>query len=240
MQFAHQFEDKRDKEVVAFLSALLSYGNVKTILGSIEKTLAMLGPSPYVSLKTRSLKIVGFRHRFTTEEDLRVIFSWLASALERHDSLQDYFGGSGTLKEKLSTFVSSLRSFPLDNELRALAQRRSRNLKYLLSSPEQGSACKRLNMFLRWVVRPEDEIDLGLWDKVAPHELILPLDTHLLKTVQYLGWTKSKQATWRAAEEATRQLRRFDEKDPIRFDFSLCHLSMQKLHIKNFLEKEGA
>ena len=107
-------------------------------------------------------------------------------------------------------------------------------MKYLLPSPGEGSACKRLNMFLRWVVRPDDGIDLGLWRCVDPATLFLPVDTHILQVLRRLRWTQSKTANWRLCLAATDRLRRIDPKDPIRFDFSLCHLSMRGDDVRRF------
>lgn len=126
----------------------------------------------------------------------------------------------------LSDFVTRFAAQPLPKGLEPRRLERARSLKYLLSDPLRGSACKRLNMYLRWMVREADEIDLGLWKCVKKEQLMLPVDTHLLKTLRILKWTSSKQATWKVVEEATERLRKYAPEDPIRYDFALCHLSM--------------
>src|SRR5262249_25013660 len=100
------------------------------------------------------------------------------------------------------------------------------NLKYLFSDPLAGAACKRLNMYLRWMVRPADGIDLGTWDQVSSKDLVSPVDTHILKTLRKLRWTRSHSANWKVAEAATDRLREYCHEDPVKYDFSLCHLSM--------------
>jgi uncharacterized protein (TIGR02757 family) len=231
VSLVHRFPERRDREAAALVTALLSYGNVATILASVRLALEALGSSPYAALvdgnRLRSLE--GFRHRFTTGEDLEIVFHWVGSALRSHGSLEAFFvdgGADRPMKELLSGFVRRLIRQRLPGALATRVPARDRNLKYLLSDPERGSACKRLNMFLRWMVRGEDGIDLGLWKGIRPAQLVLPVDTHLLQTLRLLRWTRSKQATWRVAEEATDRLRLYAPEDPVRFDFALCHLSM--------------
>ncbi len=139
------------------------------------------------------------------------------------------------MREMLSSFIRRFTSQPLPEAFKPVLKRRERNIKYLLSDPERGSACKRLNLFLRWVVRPSDGIDLGVWKSVDPQRLMLPIDTHLLQTLKKLRWTRSNTANWKVVESATERLRAFCPEDPIRYDFSLCHLSMRGRSIKEFM-----
>lgn len=230
VRFVHEFEDPGDREIVAFLSALLAYGNVKVILGSVARVLSTLGPSPRAAvLEGRLAECAAFRHRWTSHEDLRVVGHWLRECLLRHGSLDRFFeekcAGTG-MKERLSRFVDALWSLPLPPHAARAAARRGRALRYLIPDPRRGSACKRLNLFLRWMVRPADGIDFGIWRSVQPRELVLPVDVHLLRTLRRLGWTRTRAATWDVAEQATRRLRKLCPEDPVRYDFSLCHLGM--------------
>lgn len=241
VSFAHRYPDPRDKEIVALLAAVLSYGNVRTILNSVQRVLDVLGPQPATALVEKKAwpEIAGFRHRFTTHHDIEILFAWLGSALREQGSLEKYFSQGktelpGALRDHLSSFVLRLTSQPLPPHLHSVRAKRDRNLKYLLSDPLRGSACKRLNMFLRWVVRRDDSIDLGLWKCLREEQLMLPVDTHLLKILRQLGWTRSKQATWRVVEAATAKLREVAPEDPIRFDFSLCHLGMNGKSLKDY------
>jgi uncharacterized protein (TIGR02757 family) len=241
----HLYQDPRDKETVAFFAALLAYGNVKTIIASVQRLLLPLGDHPHEFLLSRSDFTgvwKGFRHRFTTEEDLEILSSWMHHALKERGSLESFFFATtleegSPLKDLMSDFVQRMRVLPLPKGYEEKVRRRERNLKYLLSDPLQGSACKRLNMFLRWVARPSDGIDLGLWKKLTPDRLMLPVDTHLLQTLQRLRWTKSKSANWRVVEEATLRLRKLLPEDPIRYDFALCHLSMSGKNIGNYKKR---
>lgn len=227
----HRYADPRDREVVALIAAVLAYGNAKIILRSIDAVLRCLGDRPAQTLlessKRRSIPST-FRHRFTTADDLEILLAWITEALKSHGSLEAFFieGKAPRMAASLSSFVQRLTSQPLPPDLRRTAAKRSRNLKYLVSDPMQGSACKRLCLFMRWMVRAEDGIDLGIWTKVSPADLVLPIDTHILKALQQLSWTDSKNATWKVSEQATAHLRRLNPADPLKYDFALCHLSM--------------
>ncbi len=233
LSLVHRYSNPADQEVVGLIVAVLSYGNVRIILNSAEKVLATLGPSPSQRLREPFFpeSLNTFRHRFTTGDDFRVLFAWIHGALQSHGSLESFFldgkPSPNSMRDSLGSFVARFTAQPLNRDLTRLRDTRDRQLKYLLPDPMRGSACKRLNMYLRWMVRPNDGIDLGLWKGVSPSVLVLPLDTHLLQTVRALRWTRSRQATWKIAEAATSRLRRLCPEDPIRYDFALCHLSME-------------
>lgn len=193
-----------------------------------------LGASPYQTILNEQFldQFVSFRHRFTAGEDLVIVCCWLSQALQQAGSLESFFLPSSKLSQKmemkdlLSDFVQRFTNQKLPPKIAKAAKVRAQSLKYLLSDPLRGSACKRLNMFLRWMVRPSDGIDLGLWKRLNPHQLMLPVDTHVLKTLHLLDWTTSKTATWKVSEQATQHLRLYEADDPVRYDFALCHLSM--------------
>lgn len=228
----HRYSEKKDQEVIGLAVALLSYGNVTSIRKNAEKILNALGPRPAEVLGNLYWpeNLDGFCHRFTRCLDLKVLFYRMGKCLEQHDTLENTFARDkqSSMKETLASFVESLEAVPLPENLKQIAHQRQRNLKYLVSNPNSGSACKRLNMYLRWMIRPNDGIDLGTWTKLLPKDLILPIDTHILQTIQKARWTKSKTANWKVAEAATSKLRNYCPEDPVRYDFSLCHLSMHK------------
>lgn len=239
VSLVYPYQEAKDREVVAFLIALISYGNVRTILQSGEKLLGPLGDSPFDYLVSdRSLNLwSNFKHRFTTGKDIEIITHWLRNILKREGSLEGFFlktahSSDASMKEKLSSFVRGIWSEKIPKHLFNDLEKRKRNLKYLISDPDQGSACKRLNMFLRWVVRPKDGVDLGLWKQVSPSELMLPIDTHILQTLKKLRWIRNDNANWKAVELATKRLREISSEDPIRYDFALCHFSMSGGNIK--------
>jgi len=104
----------------------------------------------------------------------------------------------------------------------------SNGIKFMFPLPQKGSACKRMNLFLRWMVR-NDELDFGLWNEIKPNKLIIPVDTHIAKICKQLKLTKRKNVNWKMAEEITGKLKRFDPVDPVKYDFALCHIGMRKL-----------
>ncbi|MBY0372274.1 TIGR02757 family protein [bacterium] len=227
----HGYQSKEDQEIAGFFSAILAYGNVRTILSSAGRVLRALGPSPAAALHREfPAELRSFKHRFTTGADIEIVFHWLRAAVQSHGSLETYFvpqpKGANT-REILGDFVTRFTAQPLPSSLEGTRAQRARQLKYLLPHPERGSACKRLCMYLRWMVRPKDGIDLGLWTRMQPADLVLPIDTHLLKAVRALRWSRSKTANWKMAEKATARLREYCPQDPVRYDFALCHLSME-------------
>lgn len=236
IQWPHKFSDRADREVAAFFSAILAYGNVSSILSGLAKIFAELGPRPSHGIFARDLeeRLEPFVHRFTRGSDIAIVSYWLRSILEKHGSLEKFYGGENSPREGLGSFVVRMHKLPLPKTLRSAYKYRERNLHYLVSSPQQGSSCKRLNLFLRWVVRPNDGIDLGIWNSVSPSGLMLPIDTHVLKIIRELGWTRSQTARWKTSEEATKQLRVYCPEDPIRYDFALCHLSMAGFTLKKY------
>ena len=235
----HRFTTPGDQEVIALLSSILAYGNVATILSSVYKAADPLGDQPKLLIQKGFSKnpLPYFRHRFTTGEDIWVIFERLKAIYERYETLEDFYLEGATdsrMEVMLSRFVDRFFAVPVSGKIAAVEKRRMRSLRYLLPHPARGSACKRLNLFMRWMVRRKDGIDLGLWMKVNPNTLLLPVDTHLLKLLRELRWTSSKVANWKVAEAATIELRKISPEDPIRYDFSLCHLSMSRLSIKTY------
>ena len=242
VSFVHRYLEPEDQEIIGFLSAVLAYGNVRSILNNVDKAIAPLGEHPKNSIINENLsgKWEGFVHRFTQGIDIEILVHWIRGAILQSGSIEAFFseGREKETKLALDSFVSRLFTLPLPDHLAEHAVRRQRNLKFLVSRPSDGSACKRLNMYLRWMVRKQDGIDLGLWSHLDPAQLMLPVDTHLLKTLRLLGWTTSSAANWKVVEQATANLRRLCPKDPIRYDFALCHLSMEGNAL--YLEKKNA
>jgi len=200
--------EARDKETAALLGALLAFGNAKAIRRSLAVALEALD---------RGAPLAGhFRHRWIEGRDVDRLLGRVAEARARHGSLEDLFlaGDDGDLGRALDRFSTALRGL-----------RPSRGLKFLLPRPCDGSACKRPLLFLRWVVRRGDA-DLGLWRRVDPKRLVVPLDTHVHRIAYWLGLTGRKTPSWKTALEVTASLREFDRRDPVRFDFALAHLGI--------------
>jgi uncharacterized protein (TIGR02757 family) len=232
VEFPHRFEDPRDVEVVALISASLAYGRAQLFKPKIASILAGLGSRPAKTLRTLEVSALpamlkGFVYRFNLPADVGVLLLGIGSVLRSHGSLEAAFldarERSGTHHAALGTFARLIRdAAPRKGLERALGP--TRGLDHLL--PTGGGAAKRLSLFLRWMVRGPDEIDFGIWKRVSPTSLVIPLDTHIARMGRQLGLTRARTEGWRMAEEITASLRRLDPSDPVRYDFALCHFGM--------------
>ncbi len=231
LEFVRGLQGRDDRELGGLLCASLSYGRVEQIRASIAKILNVTGGEVYrfacetpLSAKIACLSHV--KHRFNTGLDMAVLLECGARAIQRHGSLESFFcqglkDSHRTVREGLDAFVFGLKSVAA-----TLEKRHSRFFGFLLSAPSSGSACKRLAMFLRWMVREDDGIDLGLWKSVSPSKLVMPVDTHVAALSRTLGLTERKTADWAMAEEITAVMRSVCPLDPVRYDFSLCRTGM--------------
>jgi uncharacterized protein (TIGR02757 family) len=233
VEFPHRYREPRDVEVSGLLAAALAYGRVDLFKPKVERLLAGLGPSPSASLRALDVEgaarlLEGFVYRFNVGTDVAVLLLGMGQALKRHGSLEALFAAQwerhGTLKGALGGFTGALREVPL-GALRA-RMGPERGLQHLLPSPLGPGAAKRLHMYLRWMVRGPDGVDLGIWRQVRPSELLVPLDTHTGRMARHLGLTRRRELSWRTAEEVTASLRLLDPEDPVRYDFALCHFGM--------------
>ncbi len=198
----------RDRETAALLGALLAFGNAKALRRSLAAALEAVEAGRTLAGR--------FRHRWIEGRDIDRLLFRTAEARARHGSLEDLFlaGDDGDLGHALDRFSTALRG-----------PRPSKGLRFLLPRPIDGSACKRPLLFLRWVVRGGDA-DLGLWRRVDPARLVVPLDTHVHRIAYWLGLTGRRTPSWKTALEVTASLREADPKDPARFDFALAHLGI--------------
>ena len=200
----------RDKEAAALIAASLAFGNAQGIRASVGRALEAFEGD------RRALR--GFRHRWIGERELRRLFDGIGRARDKDGSLEATFrGGHEEVGPALDAFCTRLRG-----------PRPGRSLRFLLPRPADGSACKRPLLFLRWVVRGDDGVDLGLWRHPAPAQLIVPLDTHVRRIAYWIGLTDRHDASWRTAVDVTESLRVIDPRDPVRFDFALAHLGILK------------
>ena len=180
----------------------------------------------------RDLKIFkGFKHRFNDHLDLACLIYFMRQMIEAEGSIGAYFKkgynkDDATIKEALTDFTE--RTLALDG---AFIYKRKRlpkeaGVRYFFPSPKKKSACKRLNLYLRWMVRRGDKLDFGLWRSIDPAKLIIPLDTHIARISSNIGLTTRKSADWQMAEEITAALRALDKEDPTKYDFSLARLGI--------------
>ncbi len=235
VQCAHRYDDPRDREVVALLAALLAFGKVAAFLPKVEALLDRLGPRPRRAVEEFDPRqdrefYERFRVRLWTGEDIRFLLLNLRELFERFDTLEDAFlaGGNAvrTHQERLAAFARLLhRAAPAPI---TGSDRLPRFYHVLVVDPSRGSAAKRWNLFLRWVVRPADGVDLGLWTRVSPRDLVVPLDIHVGRISGLIGLRRRRTLDWRAAEEVTAALRAIDPEDPLRFDLPLSHLGISE------------
>ncbi len=234
--FPHRYSDAGDVELVAFLASTLAYGSVVTIKKDIEKVLAVLGPRPCETVvssrpDTLEARLGAFKHRFTTARHLAWFFHVISQALAQFGSLEALFlagyrQDASNTGEALAAFVDRLTGYSPAPVYPDRASVKADGALFLLPSPRTGAACKRLNLFLRWVVRAGDDLDLGLWRSVSPSKLVIPLDTHIARISRAIGLTARKSSDWKAAEDITRSLSALDPADPLKYDFAITRLGI--------------
>ncbi len=230
-----RFTAAADREVVAFCAAGLAFGRVASVLQSIEGLLAVMGPSPaeYVrrfdpARDREALKPLV--HRWIRGTDLGALVLILQRMLAESGSIERFFlAGDDPSAPDITSALDSFSRRAMQTDLRPAYGRMPTRpgVCYFFPRPSAGSACKRLNLFLRWMVR-SDAIDMGVWTGVSPSRLIVPLDTHVIRLGRCLRLTRYVTPGWKMAAEITASLRALDPRDPVRYDFSLCHLGMMK------------
>ena len=232
IQIVRRFADPADREVVGFCAAALAFGRVASVLQSVERLVAVMGPSPAAFVRrfdvkrdARALKPIV--HRWTKGDDLTALVIILQRMLKRGSVEAFFLDGYNPAAVDLSSALESFSTRALDTDLRSAYGSRSPRpgVAYLFSRPSGGGACKRLNLFLRWMVR-RDAVDFGLWTNVPAAKLIVPLDTHVIRVGRCLLLTRYTSPGWKMAADITASLRELDRADPVKYDFSLCHLGM--------------
>ena len=224
LEFAYNYQG-RDREIVGLISSALAYGNIKQILKSITKVLDKMSSSPYHYMMSNNRKkfifdFKGFKHRFTTDSDIVNLLCGIKNILEEFTSLEECFISEYDNKDK--SILPALSEF-----IRHLSKFFPQNKTYLLPSPKNGSACKRLLLYLRWMIR-KDEVDPGCWsDKISPSKLIIPLDTHMYQISKMCGFTKRKTADLKTAIEITKQFAKLSPSDPTKYDFALTRFGIR-------------
>ncbi len=233
IQIVRRYPRAEDREIVAFVAAGLAFGRVASVMTSVEAACRLLGEAPALFVHEfdpgRSRPAFdGFVHRWTRGADLAGVLWILRHHLRQSGSLEcafaaDLAADAPDVADALESFSARSRQVDLRPVYRA---RRARpGAHYFFSRPSTGSACKRLNLFLRWMVR-RDGVDPGGWTLVPARQLIVPLDTHTIRVGRCLRLTRRVSPGWRMAADITAALRELDPQDPVRYDFSLCHLSM--------------
>jgi uncharacterized protein (TIGR02757 family) len=230
IEFPHRYKNPGDIEIAALIASSLAYGKVDLFKPVVEKILSVMGASPHrfilgFRLKKDRKLFQGLKYRFNENEDLVALMFILHKTLKSKRSLENafmkfYSPDSKDIGEALSGFIGSL--LEVDTSVVYGENLRPLGLKQFFPSPADGSACKRMNLFLRWMVRDRD-IDFGIWRGIPKNKLVIPLDTHIARISRCLGFTERKSQDWKTAIEITDALKRFDPEDPLKYDFALCH-----------------
>jgi uncharacterized protein (TIGR02757 family) len=234
VHIVRRYRTAADREVVGFCAAGLAFGRVSSVMQSIESLLAAMGESPAAFVRgfdpeRDRAAIDPLVHRWIRGRDLVALMLVLKRMLDEAGSIETFFAlGDDPASPDVSAALDSFCQRALETDLRPAYGRRTpvrAGVCYFFPRPSAGSACKRLNLFLRWMVR-SDAIDLGVWTTVAPARLIVPLDTHVIRLGRCLRLTEYVSPGWKMAAEITAALRALDGADPVRYDFSLCHVGM--------------
>jgi uncharacterized protein (TIGR02757 family) len=222
-----------DIEIAGLIASCLAYGRVEQIIRGVETVLSAFGGElrrgvTETSLDEKLRALRGFKHRFNDHHDVALLCEAAGRAIRRYGSLEACFKqrlpsttGAIDARESLHWFVARLKQ-----TVAGAPGADKPGFRYLLPSPFGGSACKRLNMYLRWMVRRNDGIDLGVWNNICTSTLIMPVDAHVARVARALNITNRASADWIMAEQITGQLKKIEPMDPVKYDFSLCRYGM--------------
>jgi uncharacterized protein (TIGR02757 family) len=244
IHIVRRYPDLADREIVALCTAALAFGRVRSVLSSVEALVALMEPSPSRFIAAFDpvagrRRLQGFGHRWVRDLDIVALLWLIHQMLDRRGSIERFFAdGAGVDEGRVDDALESFCARVLRLDMRAAYGRvpRSPGVRYFFPRPSGGSACKRLNLFLRWMVRC-DAIDPGGWSCLAPAALVVPLDTHVIRVGRCLRLTRYRSPGWRMAAEITASLRALDAEDPVKYDFALCHLGM--IGACGFMRPEG-
>jgi len=234
LQFLHLFNDEEDIEIIGFIASVFAYGNVRQIINTLDKILLITNNHPYEFVinfkkKNYTYRLRKLKHRFYTGNDIILFFLLLNKAVAKHDSLKNLFFKFYKIEDvNIKNALTKFSEYFISAADEKGKGKISRGFKFMFPNPELGSACKRMNLFLRWMVR-KDELDFGLWNEIPKNKLIMPVDTHVARICKNLKLTTYKNVSWKMAEEITQNLKYFDPEDPIKYDFAICHIGMRKL-----------
>jgi len=225
LEFLHHYPDPLDREIAGIIASSLAYGRVAQILKSTASILDTMSPAPRrfledASLSSLSRRFSRFRHRFTTGQEIIEFLGAIQKVIKTHGSLEKclldfYDPADSDITQALEGFAGSIRKHLVTRQ------------NSLLPCPEKNSACKRLHLFLRWMIR-KDSVDPGGWESIPPSKLIVPLDVHMLRIGLSLGLTGRKQADLRTACDITESFRKIMPSDPVRYDFCLTRIGIRK------------
>lgn len=236
LELVRRFDRPEDLEIAGLIASSLAYGRVKRILYSVDRVFRAMDHRPYrfttgFDPKRDAGRFEGFVHRFSRGTDIACLISFARQALETYGSLEDLLlEGYEEIHEHVGPALTSFSERMLAMDAAPFygdgPLPRKAGVRFFLPSPKSGSTCKRLNLFLKWMVRYEEDMDLGIWTRISPSKLIVPVDTHVARIARYVGLTRRRSADWRMAEEITANLRQLDPEDPTKYDFALARLGI--------------
>ena len=223
----HLFTLKQDREIVGFFASILAWGQRKTIINKCHDLIKRFEGEPYNFIKEHSGEdlrgLMGFKHRTFNDTDLLYFVDYFKRFYDENETFEDAFlpnGSFNSIEESLIHFEYNFFNHP---------NAPVRTRKHV-ATPVRNSACKRINMFLRWMVRSDDNgVDFGIWKRIPQSELICPIDVHVDRTARKLGLITRKQTDWKTAVELTENLRLLDSDDPVKYDFALFGLSIDPI-----------
>lgn len=230
VEFPRRYPEPADAEIAGFFASCLSYGRVTLFRPVIERILEPCGSHPAKFLRgfdpeKHGGAFRGIRYRFNREEDVLCLLYLTGAVMRKWGSLRDlFYAGYSTGHQDTGSAIQGFFEEFLSLDTSPVYGRNIKpgGLLHFFPLPAAGSACKRMNLFIRWMVRRRD-IDLGLWTRIPPSRLTMPLDTHIIRISRCLGLTERSDSSWRTAREITESLKQLDSRDPLKFDFALCH-----------------
>jgi uncharacterized protein (TIGR02757 family) len=235
LEFLHLYKDEKDIEVMGFIASVFAYGNVKQIINTLNKIVVITDNQPYKFITSfqdykRDKRLKSLYHRFYNSEDIINLFLVMEKVFRENNSLEALFmkyykKDDINIKNALSGF-----SHYFIDEIKNLSHKKELSIgdRFMFPLPESGSACKRSNLFLRWMIR-KDELDFGIWGEIPKSKLVMPVDTHVARICKHLNLTSRKNVSWKMAEEITTKLKKFDSDDPVKYDFAICHIGIRKM-----------
>ena len=239
LKYLHLYKKPEDREIVGMIASSLAYGRVERIFKSVEAVLKIMGESPSDYVKRfdpaiNSESFDSFIHRFNKGEDVACLIWFMKQVLHEYGSIGAMFKTFFNEKDShigkaLSSFVAKVLSLDSTPFYSGTGLPSNAGVRYFFPSPEKGSACKRLCLYLRWMVRKNDGLDFGIWDFIPADRLVIPLDTHIARLSILLGLTTMKSPGWKMALDISDKLKELDPQDPLKYDFALCRLGILDL-----------
>jgi uncharacterized protein (TIGR02757 family) len=236
LEYVHRFKTRRDREITGLIASSLAYGQVRQIKKTIESVLDVMGWEPYsftVNFRpSRDKRLFGhIRHRFNSGKDIGCLIYFAKQIFDLSGSIEGFFlKGYSTADKNVKNALTSFSQRVLELDSGGIYGRKKlparAGVRFFFPSPSGGGPCKRLNLYLRWMVRRGDALDFGLWKKIDPSKLVIPLDTHIARISRNIGLAKRATPDWKMAEEITEGLKELDPLDPVKYDFAISRLGI--------------